>query len=129
MQRHRAALTFWGITSSRGDEPRARRVCESSRTRSAKTHGETMASASEGSLRPSIQSFAAGSSTSNTAPGICSGGWMRGYEDAFAAFFDTELDSVAAAAAAIITDGAMPNFRQLGLYSMAEAHQLLIRSR
>src|SRR4051794_7469227 len=33
---------------------------------------------------------------------------MRGYEDAFAAFFDTEWDSEAAAAAAIITDGAMP---------------------
>src|SRR3954469_1691225 len=108
MQRHRAVLTFWVITTSRGDDHRARRVCESSRTRSAKTHGETTATASEGSLRPSIQSFAAGSSTSSTAPDFCSGGWMHGYEDAFAAFFDTEWDSVAAAAAVIITDGAMP---------------------
>src|SRR4051794_14227139 len=108
MQRHRAVLTFWGITSSRGGELRARRVCESSRTRSAKTHGEAMATASEGSLRPSIQSFAAGSCTSNTALPASLGCWMVGYEDAFGAFFDVGYDSVAAVAAAIISDGLTP---------------------
>src|SRR5437764_1249349 len=55
-----------------------------------------------------MSSFAAGSRTSNTALRASSGCWMVGYEDAFGAYFDVGYDSVAAVAAAIISDGLTP---------------------